>query len=334
MRICVTGSAGFIGYHLAQRFLREGHEVLGIDALTAYYDVNLKLARHALLGEHPAFSPVICRLEDAEAFSAAYLDFKPEIVVHLAAQAGVRTSLTAPGEYVGSNIVGTFNLLEAARRHLPRHLLIASTSSVYGADLPAPFKETDRISHPLSPYAATKAATEQLSHAYSHIWSIPTTVLRFFTVYGPWGRPDMALFSFVDNMLNGKAIDLYNDGDLERDFTYIDDLVEAVFRLTDVSPIGGRQGDVDSLSPVAPWRVVNIGPGAPVELMAFVAAIEEALGFKAKVNFLPMQAGDVPRTYADATLLHRLTGFLPATPLSQGVLAFCNWRRSQFFQSA
>jgi UDP-glucuronate 4-epimerase len=261
-----------------------------------------------------------------EALSDAAARFAPEVVVHLAAQAGVRYSLENPRAYVDSNLVGTFNLMEIAREARPAHLLVASTSSVYGADLDTPFAEADPTDHPLTLYAATKKAGEAMTHAYSHLWNIPTTVFRFFTVYGPWGRPDMALYRFVEAITRGDAIPIYNRGDLERDFTYVDDLVEAVVRLVGIPPVRGEPAAThDTLSPVAPWRVVNIGRGQPVKLMDFVAEVEAAMSAKARLELLPMQPGDMSATFADGRLLESLTGYRPATPLAVGVRAFCDW---------
>ncbi len=329
MRILVTGTAGFIGFHLARRLLEDGHEVCGIDGLTDYYDVALKRARHARLKPHNGFSEHIVMLEDMPAISAAARAFAPEVVVHLAAQAGIRYSLENPRSYVDANFVGTFNVMELARELAVGHFLLASTSSVYGANTAMPFVETERADHPLTIYAATKKATEAMTHAYSHLWSIPTTVFRFFTVYGPWGRPDMALFKFVAAMLEGRPIDVYNNGEMARDFTYIDDLVEAIARLIPVVPVRGAPalvpGGADSLSPAAPWRVVNIGGGAPVGLMTFIREIEAAVGRAATLNLMPMQPGDVPNTFADPSLLRALTGYEPATPVGEGVRAFVAW---------
>ncbi|MBV8684324.1 MAG: NAD-dependent epimerase/dehydratase family protein [Caulobacteraceae bacterium] len=326
MRILVTGTAGFIGFNLARRLLREGHQVFGVDGLTPYYDVDLKRRRHRVLESHPNFRAEILRLEDAEALRRAADAAKPEIIVHLAAQAGVRHSLEAPREYVDANLTGTFNVMEAAHAHGVRHFLFASTSSVYGANLQAPFRETDAADHPLSLYAATKKAGEAMTHAYAHVWGIPTTAFRFFTVYGPWGRPDMALFSFAEAILAGRQIELFNAGQMERDFTYVDDLVEAVIRLLPLAPETGRPvGAADSLSPAAPWRAVNIGRGAPVPLMEFLAILEKALGRRAQTVFAPMQAGDMASTFASADLLEDLTGFRPSTSASLGVPAFCEW---------
>ena len=330
MRLLITGTAGFIGFHLAKRWLGDGHEVLGIDGMTPYYDVRLKRARHAILKGSAGFTEAILMLEDMARLDEAAQAFHPDVVIHLAAQAGVRYGVENPRAYIESNLIGTFNVLESTRRLQVRHLLLASTSSVYGGNPEIPFREADRVAFPLSLYAATKAAGEQLAHSYSHLWDIPTTCFRFFTVYGPWGRPDMALFKFVEAMRQGRAIDVYNDGVMERDFTYVADLVEAVVRLVAVAPERGKPATGDSLSPVAPCRVVNIGRGEPVSLMNFIGQIERTLGIKAKLNFMPMQAGDVTRTFADATLLETLTGYRPFTPIEVGVPAFCDWYESYY----
>jgi UDP-glucuronate 4-epimerase len=333
-RVLVTGSAGFIGFHLTRRFLEEGYEVLGIDGLTPYYDVGLKVARHARLKDQAGFTERILMLEDMAALEEATSSFQPEIIVHLAAQAGVRYSVDNPRAYIDANLVGAFNVLEVARAAKIRHLLLASTSSVYGANREMPFREQDRAAYPLSLYAATKGGGELMSHSYSHLWTMPTTVFRFFTVYGPWGRPDMALFKFVHGIRSGAPIDVYNNGEMERDFTYIDDLVEAVWRLTKVPPELGRSVSGDSMSPAAPWRVVNIGRGEPVKLMDFIAETERALGLRARLNLLPMQPGDVERTFADPTLLETLTGYRPSTPMGQGVAAFCRWYEDYYGAAA
>jgi UDP-glucuronate 4-epimerase len=321
----ITGAAGFIGFHTARRLLDEGWRVVALDAMTPYYDPALKRARLAQLADREGFSFTEGRLE--EPGLVARLMAGCDTVIHLAAQAGVRYSIDAPESYVEANLIGTFRVLEAARSAQPRHLMLASTSSAYGANTAMPYAETDRAAHPLSFYAATKIANEAMAHSYAHLYRIPTTMFRFFTVYGPWGRPDMALFKFVKAITDGQPIDLYNHGDMARDFTYVADLVEGIRRLIDVVP-GTAAVEGDSLSPVAPWRVVNIGNGQPVPLADFVAAIEAAMGRPAARNLLPMQPGDVPATWADAGLIARLTGGpLPQTPLSQGVAAFVDWYR-------
>ncbi len=326
MRILVTGTAGFIGFHLARRLLADGHEVAGVDGLTDYYDIELKRRRHAILERAPGFAPHILRLEDEAALAAAAGGFRPEIIVHLAAQAGVRHSLEAPRSYVDSNLIGTFNVMEIAREHRVVHFLVESSSSVYGADVESPSREIRACDHPVSLYAATKKAGEAMTHAYSHLWRLPTTCLRFFTVYGPWGRPDMALYRFAEAILEGRPIELFNGGRMARDFTFVDDVVEAVTRLMVANPEAGRgAGPIDSLSPVAPWRVVNIGGGRPLALMAFVALIEAGLGRRAEMALTAMQAGDVAETFASADLLASLTGYAPQTSPEVGVPAFCAW---------
>ncbi len=327
MRVLVTGAAGFIGYHLSRRLLEQGVEIDGYDGMTPYYDVSLKQARWAQLSRFPGFKGRIAMLEDA----AAWADFVngPDVIVHLAAQAGVRYSLENPRAYVDANLVGTFNVMEASRG--VRHFLLASTSSVYGANAAMPFRETDRTDHPLTLYAATKKATEDMAHSYAHLWKIPTTAFRFFTVYGPWGRPDMALFKFVAATLQGDPIDVYGHGRMKRDFTYIDDLVEAVVRLIDKPPVEGSPvGSMDSLSPAAPYRVVNIGGGRPVGLLAFIDAVEAALGVTVQRRMLDMQKGDVPETFAAPDLLKALTGYAPETGVAAGVRAFVEWYRRYY----
>jgi UDP-glucuronate 4-epimerase len=333
MRILVTGAAGFIGFHMARRLLERGDEVVCIDGMTSYYDVSLKAARLELLDQHGGFSRHKLMLEDFDGLQRAYGDGF-DIVYHFAAQAGVRYSLENPRAYVDANLAGTYNLLELMRAKPPRHALLASTSSVYGANAKIPFFETDRADHPLTLYAATKKANEEMAHSYSHLFAIPTTMLRFFTVYGPWGRPDMALFKFVAAILRNEPIELYNHGKMRRDFTYIDDLVEAMLRLSHNAPPapGTARGTIeaDSLSPVAPWRVVNIGAGRPVDLEDFVGAVEEALGQKATRKLLPMQMGDVPATFANTDLLERVTGYRPSTPINVGVPRFVDWYRHYY----
>ena len=324
----VTGSAGFIGYHLCRRLLADGFRVVGLDAITDYYDVRLKERRHAMLAQSPGFRPVIGRLEDSGRLAALMAE-EPEVVIHLAAQAGVRWSIEAPRTYVEANLIGTFEVLEAARAHPPRHLLMASTSSVYGANTEMPYAETHKADSPMSFYAATKKANEAMAHSYAHLFGLPVTMFRFFTVYGPWGRPDMALFKFTRAILEGEPIDVYNHGDMRRDFTYVDDLVEGIRRLIDVVP-SGVPVEGDSLSPVAPYRVVNIGNSAPVQLTDFIAAIEAATGRKAEQRLLPIQPGDVPATWADAGLLERLTGYRPSVGVQDGVARFVTWYRDYY----
>lgn len=333
MRFLVTGTAGFIGFHLAKRLLADGHVVVGVDGLTPYYDVRLKHARHAELERHNGFSAVIGMIETPDVLAQAADLAQPDVIIHLAAQAGVRYSLENPKAYVDANLNGSWNVLELARHLKPRHLLLASTSSVYGANAKVPFCETDRADEPMTLYAATKKSMEAMAHSYAHLYGVPTTAFRFFTVYGPWGRPDMALFKFVSAILKGEPIDIYGEGRMSRDFTFIDDLVEAVLRLVERAPQTGApvgRAGVDSLSPVAPFRVVNIAGGQPVGLLDFVETVEQAVGRPAIRNLLPMQAGDVPRTYASAALLEALTGYRPDTPLSVGVPAFVEWYRSYY----
>jgi UDP-glucuronate 4-epimerase len=321
----VTGSAGFIGFHLCRRLLAEGWEVTGLDAMTDYYDVRLKERRQAMLLQSPGFRTVLGRVETPGL--VASLCEGADAVVHLAAQAGVRHSIEAPRDYLEANVRGTLEVLEAARAHPPRHLLIASTSSVYGANAQLPFAETHAADHPLSFYAATKKAGEAMSHAYAHLFHLPITQFRFFTVYGPWGRPDMAYFRFTDAILKGEPIEVFNHGEMRRDFTYIDDLVTGIGRLIEKPPGDTPVGPEDSLSPDAPHRVVNIGNGTPVALNDFIAAVEAATGRSATRRMLPMQAGDVPVTWADARLIEALTGPLPRTPVAEGVQRFVDWYR-------
>jgi len=331
MKVLVTGSAGFIGFHVCQRLLRDGHQVTGIDSMVPYYDVTLKERRHAMLGSTNAFRPLIFDLCDVAATSRAIEEEKPEVIIHLAAQAGVRYSLDHPDVYVASNVVGTFSLLESCRRHPVRHFVMASTSSAYGANTSMPFRETDSATTPLTIYAATKLATEHIAHSYAHLWSQPVTAFRFFTVYGPWGRPDMALFKFTDAALKRMAIDVYNHGLMERDFTYIDDLVEGILRLVEAVPERGKPiADFDSLSPVAPFRVVNIGGGNPVGLLEFISEIERCVGHAVDRNYMPMQPGEVTKTWADSRLLEALTGYRPNTPVAVGVERFVSWFRAYY----
>ncbi len=331
MKILVTGHAGFIGFHLCRRLIADGHLVSGIDAMVPYYDVRLKQRRVEILARSNAFRGHEINLVDMDRTRAAILEEDPDVIIHLAAQAGVRYALEHPRSYIESNVVGTYNIIEVCRERAVKHLMLASTSSVYGANPEVPFRETDMTDHPLTIYSASKKATELVAHSYAHLWGIPTTAFRFFTVYGPWGRPDMALFKFVDATLKGQPIDVYNHGKMERDFTYIDDLVEGIVRLVPAIPVVGEPvGPIDSLSPVAPFRVVNIGNGQPVTLMAFIEAIERALGRPTVRNYMDMQPGDVPRTFASADLLDALTGFRPNTPVEEGVAAFVTWFRDYY----
>ena len=327
----VTGSAGFIGYHLSKHLLAEGFDVVGFDAMTDYYDVRLKERRQANLLQSGGFRAVNDRLEADGVLMDLVASEKPDFVVHLAGQAGVRYSIDEPRSYVDANIIGTFNLLEAVRATPVKHLLLASTSSAYGANTQMPYAETDKADTQMSFYAATKKSNEVMAHSYAHLYDIPTTMFRFFTVYGPWGRPDMALFKFTKAILNGDPIDVYNHGDMSRDFTYVTDLVRGIHLLLDAVP--ERLDDVpigDSLSPVAPHRIVNIGNGEPVQLMAFIDAIEDALGQPATKNFMDMQPGDVPATWADGALLQKLTGYTPKTDVVTGVKAFVDWYRDYY----
>lgn len=334
MRTFVTGSAGFIGHALCRRLLSEGDSVVGFDGFSDYYDVGLKRARHADLAGFDAFRAVEGQLEAPGALSAAIAEASPEIIIHLAAQAGVRYSLENPGTYIASNLVGTANLLEAVRANPVRHLLLASTSSAYGTGSSRPSRETDRATTPVSLYAATKIGTEAMAHSYAHLFSIPTTALRFFTVYGPWGRPDMALFLFTKAILAADPIDVFAMGKAERDFTYIDDIVDGVRRLFDrAPPLPGTQSALsehDSLSPIAPYRVVNIGGGRPVRLDAMIDTLENALGKKADRRLKPIPPGDVTRTEAGTELLRDLVGAIPETPIEIGIPNFVNWYRGYY----
>lgn len=328
--VLVTGSAGFIGFHLSRLLLANGYRVVGLDAMTDYYDVSLKEARHARL-EHAEFTPYVGKVETPNLMMNLFEAHKPDYVVHLAAQAGVRYSIENPRSYLESNIVGTFEILEAARAYPPKHMLLASTSSAFGANTQMPYQETQRADHQMSFYAATKKSTENMAHSYAHLFDLPVTMFRFFTVYGPWGRPDMALFKFTKAILEGNPIDVYNHGNMKRDFTYVEDLVEGIRLLLDAipeRPVDGLVNEGDSLSPVAPHRVVNIGNNDAVQLTDFIEAIEAATGLKAQRNLLPMQAGDVPATWADAELLKSLTGYQPKTDVRVGVEKFVEWYRN------
>lgn len=323
----VTGAAGFIGYHLSLRLLAAGWRVVGLDSLNPYYDPALKRARLAQLEARPEFVPVIGKLETPGLLTDLFAAHRPTRVIHLAAQAGVRHSIEAPRDYVEANLLGTYELIEAARAHPPEHMLLASTSSVYGANTAMPYAETDKADIQMSFYAATKKANEAMAHSYAHLYGLPVTMFRFFTVYGPWGRPDMAYFKFTRAILSGETIDVYNNGQMRRDFTYIDDLVGAILGLADAVPSTAPVGDHDSLSPVAPFRVVNIGASQPVDLMDFIRAIEAACGRPAEMRMLPMQPGDVPATWAETRLLRDLTGPIPDTPVGEGIKRFVAWYR-------
>ncbi|TYB85613.1 NAD-dependent epimerase/dehydratase family protein [Oceaniovalibus sp. ACAM 378] len=329
-RVFITGTAGFIGFHLAKLLLAEGFIVHGYDGMTDYYDVALKQRRHQMLLQSPGFSATEGLLEDQALLDQTADAFAPDVIVHLAAQAGVRYSLENPRAYLDANVIGTFNVMEAARRLNVQHLLMASTSSVYGANTEMPFIETEKADTQLTIYAATKKANESMGHSYAHLYNLPTTMFRFFTVYGPWGRPDLALYKFVDAILDDRPIDIYNHGDMYRDFTYVDDLVRAIRLLIDAVPVRPADGVVDegdSLSPVAPYRVVNIGNSDKVRLLDFIDAIEVALGQKAKRNYMDMQMGDVPATWANAELLQKLTGYRPQTDFRDGIARFVEWYR-------
>jgi len=342
VKILVTGTAGFIGFHLANRLLERGDEVVGLDNINDYYDVNLKYGRLAKAGierdeieynkliqskKYPNYKFIKLNLEDKENLFKLFEKEKFDKVCNLAAQAGVRYSLTNPDAYINSNIVGHMNILEAVRHHDVKALSYASSSSVYGLNKKQPFSTDDNVDHPISLYAATKKADELMSHTYSYLYNIPTTGLRFFTVYGPWGRPDMALFKFVKNILEDKPIDVYNYGNMQRDFTYIDDIVEGVVRVIDNPPKPNPNWDGRASESVAPYKVYNIGNGSPVKLMDFIEAIEEILGKKAKKNMLPMQPGDVPNTWADTSDLENDLGYKPYTPVKEGIKKFIEWYR-------
>lgn len=330
----ITGSAGFIGSFVCERLLSDGYRVIGLDAMTDYYEVSLKQRRLERLLQSEDFRAIEGYVETPGLLMDLFASEKPDVVVHLAAQAGVRYSIENPRSYLESNIVGTFELLEAARAYPPKHMLLASTSSAFGANTEMPYCETHKADHQMSFYAATKKATENMAHSYAHLFGLPVTMFRFFTVYGPWGRPDMALFKFTKAILEGRPIDVYNYGDMKRDFTYIEDLVEAIRLLIDVPPKRPEGSETvpagDSLSPVAPWRVVNIGNSDAVQLTEFIEAIETATGRKAERNLMPMQAGDVPATWADAELLKTLTGYAPKTGVTVGVARFVDWYREYY----
>ena len=331
----VTGAAGFIGYHISQRLLDEGWRVVGLDCMSDYYDVSLKERRESMLLQSASYRSVHEKVETPNVLMNLFEEERPDVVIHLAAQAGVRYSIENPRAYLESNIHGTFELLEAARAFPPEHMLLASTSSAYGANDDMPYRETVKADHQMSFYAATKKSTENMAHSYAHLFGLPITMFRFFTVYGPWGRPDMALFKFTKAILNGDPIDVYNHGDMSRDFTYIDDLVHGMRLLIDTVPVDGdckkeNAAKLESKSDVAPFRVVNIGNSQPSQLLDFIIAIEKSIGIDAVKNFMPMQAGDVPATWADTSLLEHLTGYKPNMEVSVGVQNFVNWYRDYY----
>ena len=328
MKIFITGTAGFIGFSLAKSLLENDHSVYGYDGITNYYDVKLKNNRNKILKRYKKFSFTKGMLENRNLLDKTIIKFKPEIIIHLAAQAGVRYSIDKPRTYLSSNIIGTHNIIELAHKVKVKHLMIASSSSVYGANKKTPYSENDSVKLQMSIYASTKLATESIAHAYSHIWKVPTTVLRFFTVYGPWGRPDMALFKFTKSILDGKKIDIYNKGNMYRDFTYIDDIVHGVSLLIKKIPKYKKNSSlnrIDSLSLVAPFRIINIGNSKKIKLLDFIKAFENSLGKKALRNYMPMQKGDVFMTLANTKLLKKITGFKPKTNYKEGVRKFVEW---------
>lgn len=331
--VLVTGAAGFIGYHLADRLLREGRTVIGLDSLSDYYSVKLKRDRLAELEKHAGFTFVHADLADGAAMERLFAEHKFDLVFNLAAQAGVRYSLVNPQAYVKSNIEGFVNLLECCRKNAVKHLVFASSSSVYGAVTKMPFSVHQNVDHPVSVYAATKKSNELLAHAYSHLYRLPVTGLRFFTVYGPWGRPDMALYLFTKAVFEGKPIDVFNNGEMQRDFTYVDDVVEAVTRVGDRIPVPNANWSGQAPDPStsnAPYQIYNIGNHSPVKLMRLIEVIEDATGKQAQKNYLPMQPGDVPATYADVADLTRDVDFAPRTPIETGVKRFVDWYRDYY----
>jgi UDP-glucuronate 4-epimerase len=336
MKYLVTGASGFIGFHLVQQLIKQGHDVVGIDNLNDYYDVNLKLARLAILATSPSFNFIKLDITDRQGIAKLFKQEKFNQVIHLAAQAGVRYSIINPFVYADANLIGHLSILEGCRNNQVQHLVYASSSSVYGLNSKTPFSTQDAVDHPLSLYAATKKSNELMAHSYSHLYQVPTTGLRFFTVYGPWGRPDMALFKFTKAILQGNAIDVYNHGDMSRDFTYIDDIVEGVMRIKDVPP---QINDAWSLatnsapSSSAPYKVFNIGNGNPVRLMRFIQSLEQALGKKAAINFMPMQPGDIYQTYADVEDLFSAIGYRPKTSVNSGVEQFVDWYKNYYNMS-
>ena len=327
MNIFITGSSGFIGFHLVKKLLDKGHKIHGFDSMNNYYDIKLKKSRLKILKSYKNFSFTKGLLENQKILSKSILTFKPKIIIHLAAQAGVRYSIERPRVYLDSNVIGTYNVIELAKKVAVKHLLIASSSSVYGANKKLPFREIDKTETQLSIYAATKKSTECIAHSFSTIWKVPTTLLRLFTVYGPWGRPDMALFKFTKGILNKKKIDIYNNGKMYRDFTYIDDIVNAIYLLINKAPSLRQLGKIrnDSLSTVAPFRILNIGNTDKIFLQSFINELEKQIGIKAIKNYMPMQKGDVKMTLSDTTLLKKITGYNSKTNYKIGIKKFLKW---------
>jgi len=331
MKILITGSAGFIGYHLSKRLLKENYQIVGVDNLNDYYDVDLKKSRLKYLLEFNNFTFYQYNIEDIKNIHKLFKKHQFNMVIHLAAQAGVRYSLKNPWSYINSNIAGLLSILESCRSHPVKHLIFASSSSVYGANRKIPFSEHDNVDHPVSLYAATKKSGELMAHTYSHLFNIPVTCLRFFTVYGPWGRPDMAYYKFTKSIYESKEIEVYNNGQMRRDFTYIDDITEAIFRLIDKIPVPDKNWDANNPDPsssFAPYRVYNIGNNRPVKLLDFIALLEKIIGKKAKKKFLPMQPGDVIETYADISELEKAIGYKPKTTIEEGLKEFVGWYKA------
>ncbi len=326
-KVLITGSAGFIGFSISQKLLLENINVLGVDNFNSYYDLNLKKQRHKILKKNKSFTEIIGNIEENKFIEKILIEYKPNYIIHLAAQAGVRYSLEKPDDYLNSNIIGTYKILNALKKTKVKHFLFASTSSVYGDTCDFPYYENSRTDFPISFYAATKKSCEIMTHTYSHLYKIPTTVFRFFTVYGPWGRPDMALFKFTKLILSNKQIDIYNNGNMKRDFTYIDDLVEAIFKLMSSIPTNKQNKEIknDTISTVAPWRVVNIGNQKPIKLLDFIKILEKCLNKKAIYNFLSVQPGEVLNTFSNCDLLYELTNFRPNTQIEEGIKKFLDW---------
>ncbi len=326
IKIFITGTSGFIGFHTAKKFLDKGFSVKGFDSMNNYYDVRLKKARLSILKKYKKFTFTKSNLENKNKLSKSILNFRPKIIIHLAAQAGVRYSINNPEIYLKSNIEGTFNVIEIAKKINVKHLIIGSSSSVYGSNKKIPFKEIDKADHQISFYAATKKSTESLAHAYSSLWKLPITMLRFFTVYGPWGRPDMAYFKFTKNILNKKKIDIYNKGKMYRDYTYIDDIVDGIYKIIYKIPKANKKKHKnDSISNIAPFRILNIGNTKKIYLLNFINFLEKELGIKAIKNYMPMQKGDVQSTLSDSNLLKKITGYNPQTNYKTGIRRFVDW---------